>query len=344
MAVLAASTSMTEKTEELEWIPCIRYFVTFKDQTEALLDSRSEVNAIGQAFAQHLGFKINKTNIGAQKIDGTTLETYEMIVSTFSVLDKDGRERFFEESFLLADVKPNIVFKMPFLTISNVDVDFQARDLQWRCYTTGDVLSTTKQVELIGKKEFAVAALVPEYKAFIVHVAALSVDSGDEMHLSRRAQIANLKVDEAPSKVLGEYTDFADVFSPKLAAKLSEHTGINDHAIKLVNDQQPSYGLIYSFRPVELEILKTYIENNLASGFIRPSKFPAGAPILFDKKSDGSLRLYEDYQGLNNLTSKNWYLLPLVGELLNRLGQAQRFTQLDLTNAYYQMRIRKGNK
>ncbi len=95
---------------------------------------------------------------------------------------------------------------------------------------------------------------------------------------------------------------------------------------------------------MELETLKAYIENNLASGYIRPSKSPAGAPILFDKKPDGSLRLCVDYRGLNNLTIKNRYPLPLVGELLDRLGRARRFTQLDLTNAYHLMRIREGDK
>ena len=52
-----------------------------------------------------------------------------MVVSIFSMLDKDGRERFFEESFLLVDIKPEIVLEMLFLTISNTDVDFQARNL-----------------------------------------------------------------------------------------------------------------------------------------------------------------------------------------------------------------------
>ncbi len=120
---------MTEKTEELERVHYIWYLVTFNDQTEVLLDSRSEVNVMSQAFAHQLGFKICKTNVGAQKIDGTTLETYGMAVSTFSVSDKDSRERFFEESFRLANVKPDLVLGMPFLTMSNVDVDFQARDL-----------------------------------------------------------------------------------------------------------------------------------------------------------------------------------------------------------------------
>ncbi len=153
------------------------------------------------------------------------------------------------------------------------------------------------------------------------------------MHLSRRAQTAHLKADEAPTKVPSEYVDFADIFSPKLAVKLPEHTGINDHAIELVDNRQLSYGSIYSLGHVELETLKAYIENNLASGFIKPSKSPAGVPILFNKKPDGGLKLCVNYRGLNNLTIKNQYPLPLVGESLDRLGQARLFTQLDLTNA-----------
>ena len=95
---------------------------------------------------------------------------------------------------------------------------------------------------------------------------------------------------------------------------------------------------------MKLEILKAYLKNNLANGFIRPSKYPAKVPILFNKKPDGSLRLCVDYWGLNNLIIKNWYLLPLVGESLNQLGWAQWFTQLDLTNVYHWMGIREGDK
>ncbi len=108
------------------------------------------------------------------------------------------------------------------------------------------------------------------------------------MHPSRKAQIAHLKVDESPSEVPDKYADLADVFSPKFATELTEHTEVNNYAIKLVNDWQPPYGPIYNLGLVELEILKAYIENNLANGFIKPSKTPAGAPILFDKKPDGA--------------------------------------------------------
>ena len=157
-----------------------------------------------------------------------------MVVFTFSVSDKDDRERFFEESFLLNEVKTEIVLKMLFLTMSNVDVDFQAWDLQWRSYIIGDVFPTTRRVELIEKKEFAAAALNPEHEDFVIHVATLNVDPGDEVHSSKRAQIAYLKADEAFTEVSSEYTSFTDVFSPILATKLSEHR-ISDNAIELVD-------------------------------------------------------------------------------------------------------------
>ena len=84
---------------------------------------------MSQVFAHQLSLKIWKTNIGAQKINDTTLETYGMVVSTFSMSNKNGREKFFKESFLLTNVKLDIVFRMPFLSMSNIDVDFQAWDL-----------------------------------------------------------------------------------------------------------------------------------------------------------------------------------------------------------------------
>ena len=126
--------------------------------------------------------------------------------------------------------------------------------------------------------------------------------------------------------------------------ELTENIGINEHAIELVKGKQPPYGPIYSLGPVELETLKAYIKTHLKTEFIRPSKSPAGTPILFDKKPHRSLRLCIDYRSLNNLTIKNRYPLPLIGESLDRLGCAKRFIQLDLTSAYHRMRIREGDK
>ena len=90
------------------------------------MDLENKVNVINYDFASQLGLKIWKTNIAVQKINGTTLEIYKMIVSIFSILDKDGKKRFFKKSFLLADVNPDVMLKIYFLTINNVDINFQA--------------------------------------------------------------------------------------------------------------------------------------------------------------------------------------------------------------------------
>ena len=119
---------------------------------------------------------------------------------------------------------------------------------------------------------------------------------------------------------------------------------MNEHAIKLEEDKQPSFGPIYNLGSMGVKTLKTYIETNLANGFIRPSKSSAGALILFDWKPDGSFHLCVEYQGFNNISIKKQYPLPLIGKLLDWLGWAKRFTQLDLTNAYHWIRICEGDK
>ena len=180
----------------------------------------------------------------------------------------------------------------------------------------------------MDKKEFAATVLNLEHKTYVVHVASLSsiLLAFLNVNPSRRPRISGLIAEKTPTKVSTKYSDFADIFSPDLAFELPKHTRINNHAIKQVEGQQPTYGPIYSPGSVELETLKDYIETNLANGFIRPSKSFAGALILFDRKSDGSLQLCINYWGLNNFTIKNRYPLPLIEELLDKLGRAKQFT------------------
>lgn len=104
-----------------------------------------------------------------------------------------------------------------------------------------------------------------------------------------------MKINKAFITILSKYTDFAKVFSPDPVAKLPEYTGINNHAINLIDGKQPFYKLIYSPKLVESEILKTYIEINLANGFIRSSKSFTNTPIFFIWKPNGCFQLYVDY-------------------------------------------------
>ena len=72
---------------------------------------------------------MQSTNVKAQKIDGTTFQTYKVIVAAFSVIDQVNRIKFFEETFLVANVNPDGVFGMLFFILSGADVDFPKREL-----------------------------------------------------------------------------------------------------------------------------------------------------------------------------------------------------------------------
>ena len=166
-----------------------------------------------------------------------------MVVAAFLVVDKANQVKFFEKTFLLANVSLKVVFGMFFLTLSSIDVDFSGQKLWWRTYTTKEAFPSTQDVKLVEKKEFVAVVLDPKYETYIIYVISLSstplVASFESIplniYLFWELQIYDLIAKEVPIKISNEYTDFADVFFPNLAFKLPEHTGINKHTIKLVN-------------------------------------------------------------------------------------------------------------
>ena len=93
--------------------------------------------------------------------------------------------------------------------------------------------------------------------------------------------------------------------------------------------------------PTELKELKAQLQDLLDKGFIRPSVSLWGAPVLFVKKKDGTLRLCIDYRQLNKITIKNKYPLPRIDDLFDELQGAQYFSKIDLWSGYHQLKIRK---
>ncbi|KAL0546333.1 hypothetical protein IC582_016240 [Cucumis melo] len=95
--------------------------------------------------------------------------------------------------------------------------------------------------------------------------------------------------------------------------------------------------------PAELKELKVQLQELLDKGFIRPSVSPWGAPVLFVKKKDGSMRLCIDYRELNKVTVKNRYPLPRIDDLFDQLQGATVFSKIDLRSGYHQLRIKDGD-
>ena len=91
----------------------------------------------------------------------------------------------------------------------------------------------------------------------------------------------------------------------------------------------------------KLLVLRKTLNKLLNKGFIRASNSPVGAPVLFVKKK-GGFRFYMDYRGLNNITKKNRYPLPLIKEILSGISKARYFIELNITAVFYKIRIAKG--
>jgi hypothetical protein len=136
---------------------------------------------------------------------------------------------------------------------------------------------------------------------------------------------------------------YLDVFSKANTKKLALNRDIN-LAINLLPGKKPLYRPIYPLSPRELVALKEFLKENLAKGFIQESKSPADTPILFALKKDNSLRLYVNYQGLNTITVKNRYSLPLIFKIIDQVQKACYFSKIDLKNTYYRLRIKVNNK
>jgi len=119
---------------------------------------------------------------------------------------------------------------------------------------------------------------------------------------------------------------------------------VYDCEINLKDNSILFYSPLYPLTELEREELKKQLKELLDKGFIRKSTSPAGAPVLFVRKKDGTLRLVIDYRKLNEMTIRNLYLLPLISELLDRVKGAKVFTKLDLKSEYNLVRIKEGDE
>lgn len=114
---------------------------------------------------------------------------------------------------------------------------------------------------------------------------------------------------------------------------------LNREVIPLVPGTSVPNRPLFRYSQTEIEEMKKQVTELLSKGLLNPSSSPFGAPVLFVKKKDGTLRMCIDYRGLNNITVPNRYPLPRVDDLLDRLQGATVFSSLDLLSGYHQIRL-----
>src|ERR1700724_2672312 len=136
---------------------------------------------------------------------------------------------------------------------------------------------------------------------------------------------------------------YLDVFEKKPSERMPSRKPW-DHAIDLNNDFVPKKHKLYPCSPGEQKEIDAFIDEQLRKGYIRESKSPMTTPIFFVPKKDGKKRMCQDYRYLNSKMIKNNYPLPLIPDLIDKIGKAKVFTKMDLRWGYNNVRIKEGYK
>ena len=168
---------------------------------------------------------------------------------------------------------------------------------------------------------------ITESKAKTPMLSAMQLEKGlKKNEVTYLAALKDHTVDSMgdliPMEVQKVLNEFKDVMPSELPKKLPLRRE-EDHKIELESGAKPPAMGPYKMAPPELEELRRQLKELLEAGFIQPSKAPYGAPVLFQRKHDGSLRMCIDYRALNRVTIKNKYPIPLIEDLFDQLGRAK---------------------
>lgn len=316
-----------------------------------LIDSGAQGDFIGRGLVNQLSLPVGISPRRVKAIDGHRVRSYGMVSSDLRIQDREGTTRVHNSTLHVVDLSGyDIILGMPWLRITNPDIDWEVAAFKYRTFISDDGVAIMAPHEaheeiLAGATAYWLDPKVTTTGDILLQTALIQRESKGRLRMEEPPMRLQEVTAEDPEDLdlPGYLWDYADVFSEASAGMLPENTE-HDHTIDLEPGSVPPHKPIYGLTEAEREILKAYLENAQRKGWIRPSNSPAGAPILFVPKKDGTLRLCVDYRGLNAITVKNRYPLPLVSETLDQFARAKIFTKLDLKDAYHRLRIKKGDE
>ncbi|GJX75856.1 putative reverse transcriptase domain-containing protein [Tanacetum coccineum] len=271
----------------------------------------------------------------------------KVITGTFS-----RNDHFTTEFAPLLNVRPSIVNPGYVIEVADgkkVEVDRIIRDCKLEL---GGSLFSINLIPL-GHGSFDVIVgmdWLSQHKAVIVcheKVVEIPVEDGRilRVHGERAVGITkalkSAKEDEPRLSDISVVCEFEDVFPEDLSGLPPQRQV--EFRIDLVPGATPIAKSPYRLAPSEMQELSGQLQELQDKGFIRPSHSPWGAPVLFVKKKDGSLRMCIDYRELNKLTVKNRYPLPRIDDLFDQLQGSCYFSKIDLRSGYHQLRVHEDD-
>ena len=330
---------------------------------QALIDSGcSAVACIGEDFAQlfpHEKLVRHRKMVGFNGQESTTTHIAKVSLSS----GPEGVHREVLPTFVVPGLKYDIILGMPWLKQHNPRIDWSMENISYdsehcrrHCLTkNGGYPISFEAVKraLDNGPRIQKQMETPEESSEPIPIGAAAFN-----HLSKRKDCHIFAVSlrdiekalkpketvDPRSKLPREYHAFLSLFDKAAADELPPHRPGVDHKIDLLPNTEPPSGTLYGMSRNELEVLDKTLKEYLSKNFIRASKSPAAAPVLFVKKPGGGLRFCVDYRGLNAITVKNRYPIPLIQETLDKLCKAMWFTKLDIVAAFHRIRIALGDE
>ncbi|KAJ9564382.1 hypothetical protein OSB04_000348 [Centaurea solstitialis] len=153
------------------------------------------------------------------------------------------------------------------------------------------------------------------------------------------AYVIDSKKEKSVIETIPVVSEFPEVFPDDLTSLPPDRP--IEFRIDLLPGAAPIARSPYRLAPSEMKEMMAQLQELLDKGFIRPSTSPWGAPVLFVKKKDGTMRMCIDYRELNKLTIKNKYPLPRIDDLFDQLVGASYFSKIDLRSGYHQLKVRE---
>ena len=241
--------------------------------------------------------------------------------------------------------KYDLILGKPWLTQTNPQINWRTNTLhfvhnnapiKWDCtgFKSANIQTRSNGL-LLTHLHFHTMATLPGSEIFL----ALVKSSAD---LQTEQEAKDNKTSKQPPMTAEIRTivedEFKDVFPDTLPGGLPPDRG---DAMKIETDPtaDPPFKPVIRLSLAEQDELRKQIDELLKKKFIKPSTSPYGAPVLFVRKKDGTLRMCVDYRGLNGITRKNRHPLPRIDELIDRFRGARYFSKLDLLSGYHQQRI-----
>ncbi|KAL0554252.1 hypothetical protein IC582_008169 [Cucumis melo] len=289
-----------------------------------LFDSWSSHSFISPVFVQYVGLEVEP--LGSDLAVSTPSEEVLLSKEKIKACRVEIAKHELDVTLLVLDMQDfDVILGMDWLSANHASID---------CFGKEVVFNPPS----VPSFKFRGAGMVCVPKVISAMKASKLLSQGTWGILASVVDIREPEVSLSSEPVVREYPD---VFLDELPG-LPPPREV-DFAIELESGTAPISRAPYRMAPVELKELKLQLQELLDKDFIRPSVSPWGAPVLFVKKKDGSMRLCIDCRELNKVTVKNRYPLPRIDELFDQLQGATVFSKIDLRSGYHQLRIRDND-